>query len=45
MHHMAGKNLINQETIARKYAALTTERAGPQPSPLERLLVERIALC
>lgn len=41
----AGKNLLVQETIARKCAALTQELAGPTPSPLERLLVERIVLC
>ena len=38
-------NLVIQEAHARKYAALTAELAGPQPSPLERLLVECIALC
>ena len=41
----AGDNLLIQETQARKCAALTKELAGPQPSPLERLLVERIVLC
>jgi hypothetical protein len=39
------KNLVVQEAHARKCAALTAELAGPQPSPLERLLVERIVLC
>ena len=42
---VAGKNLLVQENIARKCAALTKELAGPTPSPLERLLVERIVLC
>jgi hypothetical protein len=41
----AGKNLVIRETLARKCAALTQELAGPTPSPLERLLVERIVLC
>ena len=41
----AGNNLVIRETLARKYAALTQELAGPTPSPLERLLVERVALC
>ena len=39
------KNLVVQEAHARKCTALTAELAGPQPSPLERLLVERIVLC
>lgn len=39
------KNLVVQEVHARKCAALTAELTGPQPSPLERLLVERIVLC
>ena len=42
---MAGQNLLVQETFARKCATLTQELAGPTPSPLERLLVERIVLC
>jgi len=41
----AGNNLVIRETLARKCAALTQELAGPTPSPLERLLVERIVLC
>jgi hypothetical protein len=41
----AGKNLMVQESLARKCKALTQELAGPTPSPLERLLVERIVLC
>jgi hypothetical protein len=35
----------SNRAIARKCAAFTKELAGPQPSPLERLLVERIAMC
>jgi hypothetical protein len=42
---ISGDNLLVQEAHARKCAALTKELAGPQPSPLERLLVERIVLC
>jgi hypothetical protein len=41
----SGDNLLAQEAYDRKCAALTKELAGPQPSPLERLLVERIVLC
>jgi hypothetical protein len=39
------KNLVVQESITRKCAALTEEMAGPIPSPPERLLVERSVLC
>jgi hypothetical protein len=42
---VASKNLVVQENIARKCAALTQELAGPTPSPLERFLVERVVLC
>lgn len=42
---VASKSLVVQETIARKCTALTQELAGPTPSPLERLLVERVVLC
>jgi hypothetical protein len=46
IHLAAGeKNLVLQESITRKCAALTQELAGPTPAPLERLLVERIVLC
>ena len=41
----AGQNLMVQESLARKCQALTQELAGPTPSPLERLLVERTVLC
>ena len=42
---ISGDNLLVQEAHDRKCIALTKELAGPQPSPLERLLVERIVLC
>jgi hypothetical protein len=42
---ISGDNLVVQEAQTRKCAALMEEIAGPQPSPLERLLVERIVLC
>jgi hypothetical protein len=45
IQHVTGKNLMVQETVSRKCAALTQELAGPTHSPLERLLVERIVLC
>ena len=39
---VAGKNLLLLEATQRKAAQLRAELAGPQPTPLERLLVERI---
>jgi hypothetical protein len=42
---VASTNLVVQENIARKCAALTQELVGPTPSPLECLLVERVVLC
>ena len=39
---IAGRNLLLLEATQRKAAQLRAELAGPQPTPLERLLVERI---
>jgi hypothetical protein len=39
---IAGRNLLLLESTQRKAAQLRAELAGPQPTPLERLLVERI---
>ena len=39
----AGPDLLAREALTRQLAALKTELAGPAPTPLERLLVERIA--
>ena len=41
----AGNNLVAQETFTRKIDAVRDELAGPTPSPLERILCERVALC
>jgi hypothetical protein len=41
----AGQNLVFQEALLRRLELLRAELAGPSPSPLERLLVERIVLC
>ena len=38
-------NLAFQEAIKRKLAALRQELEGPNPSPTERLLVDRIVAC
>lgn len=42
---IAGKNLAQREALTRKMEQLRAELGGPNPGPLERLLVERVALC
>ena len=42
---LAGQDLFTAEAVRRRLAALRAELAGPQPSPLERLVVDRIAAC
>jgi hypothetical protein len=42
---VAGDNLLVQECLRRELAARKAELAGPYPSPLEKLLVERLVLC
>jgi hypothetical protein len=42
---IAGKNLLLQESTRRKAEQLRAELAGTGPSPLERLLVERVVAC
>jgi hypothetical protein len=39
------KNLLVKESLTRKLELLHAELAGPQPTTLERLLVERIVAC
>ncbi len=41
----AGKNLAASESMNRKLAQVQAELEGPDPSPIERLLAERAALC
>jgi len=40
-----GKNLLVKETLTKKLKLMAAELAGPNPSPLERLLVDRVVLC
>lgn len=40
-----GKNLVQREALFRKMEELRSELAGPNPQPLERLLIERIVVC
>jgi hypothetical protein len=42
---IAGPNLMLHESTRRKAEQLRAELAGPQPAPLERLLVERTVSC
>ncbi len=42
---LAGKDLALGECVQRKLEELRAELGGPEPSPLERLLVERVAAC
>lgn len=43
---MGGKeNLAFHEALKRKLAALRQELEGPTPSPIERLLVDRVVAC
>jgi hypothetical protein len=40
-----GKNVLVREGILRKLAEVQAELEGPDPTPMERLLAERAALC
>ena len=42
---LTGDDLVTREVLRRQLEAGKAELAGPQPTPLERLLSERIALC
>jgi hypothetical protein len=42
---LAGPDVLLRESVERKLAALRAELAGPDASPLEWLLVERVAAC
>jgi hypothetical protein len=41
----AGENVASQEAIRRVIESVRAELAGPDPTPMERLLAERAALC
>jgi hypothetical protein len=41
----SGQNLLFRESLTRKLDLLRDELAGSNPTPLERLLVERIVAC
>jgi hypothetical protein len=42
---LAGTNLYRREAIARKLARVRGDLEGPDPSPVERLLAKRAAVC
>jgi hypothetical protein len=42
---LCGENLAVREGIIKKMAEMRTDLAGPDPTPLERQLAERIVLC
>jgi hypothetical protein len=41
----AGDDLVFKESLTRKLQLLREELAGPSPTPVERLLVERVVAC
>jgi hypothetical protein len=41
----AGKNVAVREALNRKLELLRAELAGPNPTPVEKLLVERVVAC
>jgi hypothetical protein len=41
----AGKDLVFREALVGKLASMRDELAGPNPTPIERLLVERVVAC
>jgi hypothetical protein len=45
MELLSGSDLVAQEILRRQLQILKYELEGPAPTPLERLLVERIAVC
>jgi hypothetical protein len=42
---VAGNDIAMKETLSRKIDAIRDDLAGPNPTPLERILCERLALC
>ena len=45
INRFSGQNLLFKESLTRKLDLLRDELAGPKPTPLEGLLVERIVAC
>jgi hypothetical protein len=45
INRFCSQNLLLKESLTRKLELLRVELAGPTPSPLERLLAERVVTC
>jgi hypothetical protein len=45
VNKFAGKSLLFKEAVPRKLDALRKEMSGANPTPLERLLIERVVSC
>lgn len=45
VHGASPKSVLQQEILAREIERTAAELAGPDPSPLERLLAHRVAVC
>ena len=45
MNALSGQDLMSKEIIAREVEGLHSQLLGPHPTPLEKLLVDRICIC
>jgi hypothetical protein len=45
INKLSGQNLLLRESLTRKLELMRAEQAGTNPTPLERLLVERVVTC
>jgi hypothetical protein len=45
VNKVSGQNLLIKESLTRKLDLLRAELAGPTPTPIERLLADRIVTC
>ena len=45
LQRLTGNDVVAQEILTRQLQVMQAEVAGPYPTPLEHLLVERIAIC
>jgi hypothetical protein len=43
--NVAGKDVATQEALRQNINSVRDDLAGPNPTPLERILSERVALC
>ena len=45
VHALSGQDLLSKEIIDREVQGLRSQLLGPHPTPLEKLLVDRICIC